>query len=227
MAEVNELMLRHIVVGVFQENCYIVGSRRTREAICIDPGDQPTEILALARDMGVEIKVIANSHAHVDHILAVGDVKASTGAMFLLHPDDLALARQAGKSAVRFLGYEPEAPPEPDALLADSDTVEVDGLRLRVLHTPGHTRGSVCYYTEGMLFSGDTLFRGSIGRYDLPGGSFEQEIASIVDRLLPLPDDTIVLPGHQFETKIGVERETNPYIRRELRRRATGATGSG
>jgi len=222
MAEVNELMLRHIVVGVFQENCYIVGSRRTREAICIDPGDQPAEILALARDMGVEIKVIANSHAHVDHILGVGEVKASTGATFLLHPDDLALARQASKSAVRFLGYEPEAPPEPDALLADSDTVEVDGLRLRVLHTPGHTRGSVCYYTEGMLFSGDTLFRGSIGRYDLPGGSFEQEIASIVDRLLPLPDDTIVLPGHQLETQIGVERETNPYIRRELRRRAAG-----
>ena len=224
MAEVNELMLRHIVVGVFQENCYIVGSRRTGEAICIDPGDQPDEILALARDMGVKIKLIANSHAHVDHILGVGAVRASTGANFLLHSADLALAQQAARSAVRFLGYEPEAPPPPDAFVADSDVVEVDGLRLRVLHTPGHTQGSVCYYTEGMLFSGDTLFRGAIGRFDLPGGSYEQEMASILDKLLPLPDDTIVLPGHMLETQIGVERETNPYIRRELRKRAAGAS---
>ena len=224
MPDVNELMLRHIVVGVFQENCYIVGSRHTREAICIDPGDQPAEILALARDMGVEIKRIANSHAHVDHILGVGDVKTRTGESFLLHPDDVALARQAAQSAVRFLGYLPEAPPEPDALLRDGDTVEVDGLQLKVLHTPGHTQGSVCYYTEGMLFSGDTLFRGSVGRTDLPGGDFEQEMASIVDRLLLLPDETIVLPGHMLETQIGVERQTNPFIRRELRRR--GASGA-
>src|SRR5712692_5331903 len=128
MADATELMLRHIVVGVFEENCYIVGSRRTREAVCIDPGDQPNEILALARDMGVEIKLIANSHAHVDHILAVVDVKAATGAGFLLHPSDLALARHAPQSAARFLGYLPEPPPEPDAQIADGDTVEVEGL---------------------------------------------------------------------------------------------------
>jgi hydroxyacylglutathione hydrolase len=216
MPDPSELMLRHVVVGVFQENCYIVGSRRTREAICIDPGDQPEEILALARDMGVEIKLIANSHAHVDHILAVGDVKARTGAQFLLHPNDVALARHAPQSAARFLGYVPELPPEPDALLADSDVVEVDGLQLRVIHTPGHTQGSVSYYTEGMLFSGDTLFRESIGRTDLPGGDFDQEMNSILDRLLPLPDDTIVLPGHMLETTIGAERERNPFIRRAL-----------
>lgn len=222
MSHVNELMLRHIVVGVFQENCYIIGSRRTREAICIDPGDQPAEILALARDMGVEIKRIANSHAHVDHILGVGEVKARTGASFLLHPDDLTLARHAAQNAVRFLGYVPEAPPEPDALLADGDIVQVEGLQLKVLHTPGHTRGSVSYYTEGMLFSGDTLFRGSIGRTDLAGGDYDQEMASIVDRLLLLPDETIVLPGHMMETQIGLERQTNPFIRRELRRRAAG-----
>jgi hydroxyacylglutathione hydrolase len=222
MAEANELILRNIVVGVFQENCYIVGSRRTREAICIDPGDASAEILALARDMGVEIKLIANSHAHVDHILAVGDVKASTGANFLLHPQDVELARYAPQSAARFLGYVPEPPPEPDGLLADGDTVEVEGLRLTVMHTPGHTQGSVCFYSEGMLFSGDTLFRGSIGRTDLPGGNGPQEIQSIVDRLLLLPDETIVLPGHMLETTIGAERELNPFVRRELRRRAAG-----
>ena len=222
MAEANELMVRGIVVGVFEENCYIVGSRRTREAICIDPGDQPDEILALARDMGVEIKLIANSHAHVDHILAVSGVKAQTGAHFLLHPADLALARLAPTSAARFLGYTPEQPPEPDALLEGGDTVEVEGLRLSVIHTPGHTQGSVCYYTEGMLFSGDTLFRDSIGRTDLPGGDYDQEMASILDKLLVLPDDTIVLPGHMLETKIGIEREINPFIRQELLRRQGG-----
>src|SRR5690242_109629 len=219
MPDATELMLRHVVVGVFEENCYVVGSRRTREAICIDPGDQPGEILALARDMGVEIKLIANSHAHVDHILAVGDVKARTGADFLLHPNDVELARHAPQSAARFLGYVPELPPEPDALLAEGDTVEVEGLRLRVLHTPGHTQGSVSYYTEGMLFSGDTLFRESIGRYDLPGGDGDQELNSIIDRLLPLPDDTIVLPGHMLETTIGHERQNNPFVRRALRLR--------
>jgi glyoxylase-like metal-dependent hydrolase (beta-lactamase superfamily II) len=219
----NELIHRHIVVGVFEENCYVIGSRRTREAICIDPGDQPDEILALARDMGVEIKLIANSHAHVDHILAVGEVKARTGASFLLHPHDLELARRAPQSAARFLGYLPELPPEPDALLTDGDVVEVDGLRLQVLHTPGHTQGSVCYYSEGMLFSGDTLFRESIGRYDLPGGNFNQEMNSILDRLLPLPDETIVLPGHMLETSIGAERQRNPFIRRALQLRQRDA----
>jgi hydroxyacylglutathione hydrolase len=219
MPDVTELMLRHVVVGVFAENCYILGSRRTREAICIDPGDQPEEILALARDMGVEIKLIANSHAHVDHILAVGDVKARTGARFLLHSDDVGLARHAPQSAARFLGYVPELPPEPDALLAQGDSVEVEGLQLKVIHTPGHTQGSVSYYTEGMLFSGDTLFRDSIGRTDLPGGDFDQEMSSIIDRLLPLPDETIVLPGHMLETTIGAERERNPFIRRALRLR--------
>lgn len=219
MAEATELLVRGIVVGVFQENCYIIGSRRTGEAICIDPGDQADEILALARDMGVRIKLIANSHAHVDHILAVGDVKSETGANFLLHPADRGLAQLAPESAARFLGYMPERPPEPDGLLSDGDRVEVDGVQLKVIFTPGHTPGSVCYYSEGMLFSGDTLFRGSIGRTDLPGGDYSQEMESIVTRLLALPDETVVLPGHMLETSIGIERQTNPFVLQELQRK--------
>jgi len=171
---------------------------------------------------GVAIKLIANSHAHVDHILGVSGVKAKTGADFLLHPADLALARLAPQSAARFLGYTPEHPPEPDALLAGGDTIAVEGLHLSVIHTPGHTQGSVCYYTEGMLFSGDTLFRDSIGRTDLPGGDYDQEMASILAKLLVLPDDTVVLPGHMLETKIGIERALNPFIRQELLRRGAG-----
>lgn len=219
---VNELMVRGIVVGVFAENCWIIGSRRSREGIVIDPGDQADEILALAKDMGVNVKLIANSHSHVDHILGVRDVKDATNAPFLMHPSEVEGARMAGTMAARFTGREVEPPPEPDHLLSEGDEVEVDGLKLQVLHTPGHTQGSLSFYTDGLLFSGDTLFRGSIGRTDLPGGNYEQEMASIVDKLLTLPDDTVVLPGHMEETRIGHERQTNPFVLEELARRRGG-----
>jgi glyoxylase-like metal-dependent hydrolase (beta-lactamase superfamily II) len=218
-APVNELMVRGIVVGVFAENCWIIGSRRSGEAIAIDPGDQPDQILALARDMGVTIKTIANSHAHIDHILGARGIKEATGSQFLLHQGDLELARNAGQHATMMLGRAEEPPPEPDAFLAEGDAVEVDGVKLRVIHTPGHTQGSVSFYTEGLLFSGDTLFRGSIGRTDLPGGNYEQEMDSILDKLLVLPDDTIVLPGHMQETRIDHERQANPFVLEAYARR--------
>lgn len=217
--KVSELIVRGIVVGVFAENCWIVGNRRTGEAICIDPGDQAEEILALARDMGVKIKVIANSHAHIDHILGVRDVQAATGAKFLIHPGETAIVRAVSGSAAALLGRVVEPPPQPDAFLDDGDEIDVAGVKLKVIHTPGHTPGSVSFYTEGMLFSGDTLFQGSIGRTDLPGGDYEQEMRSIIEKLLVLPDDTIVLPGHMRETRIGFERQTNPFVLQELARR--------
>jgi glyoxylase-like metal-dependent hydrolase (beta-lactamase superfamily II) len=223
MSDPNELMVRGIVVGVFAENCWVIGNRRTREAICIDPGDQPDDILALAKDMGVEIKLIANSHAHIDHILGARGVKNATNAKFLLHPGDHALAAQAGQHSRMMMGQAIEPPPAPDASLADGDDVEVEGLKLRVIYTPGHTQGSVSFYAaEGLLFSGDTLFRGSIGRTDLPGGDYQQEMNSIVDKLLTLPDETVVLPGHMQETRIDMERQTNPFVLEELQRRREG-----
>jgi glyoxylase-like metal-dependent hydrolase (beta-lactamase superfamily II) len=220
MEVANELMVRGIVVGVFQENCWVIGSRRTGEGLCIDPGDQPEEILALARDMGVRITLIVNSHAHIDHILGVRGVKGTTGAPFLLHPSDNQLAAEGWKSAGRMLGITTEPPPAPDAALADDDVVEAGGVRLQVIHTPGHTQGSVSFYCEeaGALFSGDTLFQGSIGRTDLPGGDYDQEMDSIIRRLLVLPDETVVLPGHMLQTTIGRERQTNPFVLQELDR---------
>ena len=212
-------MVRGMVVGVFQENCWVIGNRRTGEAICIDPGDQPEDILAMAREMGVKIKAIANSHAHVDHILGVGDIKNETGARFLMHRDEAAIAAQAAKSALMLVGREVADPPTPDYHPEDGDVVEVEGVRLTVIHTPGHTPGSLSYYTEGMLFSGDTLFAGSIGRTDLPGGDYEQEMASIIDKLLVLPDETRVLPGHMQETRIDAERQMNPFVLQEMERR--------
>ncbi len=214
MEVANELMVRGIVVGVFQENCWVIGNRRTGEAICIDPGDQPEEILALARDMGVNIKYIANSHAHIDHVMGVAGVYAATGAKFLLHQGDLELLRNGWKGTAARFGLDvSQGPPDPDMFVKDGDIVEVAGLRLRTIATPGHTPGSVSYYAEeGMLFSGDTLFRGSIGRTDLPGGNLEEEMRSICERLLVLPEETIVLPGHMEETTVAFEKAHNPWV---------------
>jgi len=220
--DVNETIIRGIVVGAFAENCWVIGNRRTGEAVCVDPGDQPEEILAMARDMGVRIKYIANSHAHIDHILGVGAVREQTGARFLLHAGDLDLVRNTATMARGWMGAEIPNPPDPDAFLDDGDVVSVDGLDLRVIHTPGHTRGSVCFYANGVVFAGDTLFAGSIGRTDLPGGDYDQEMGSIVEKLLLLPDETIVLPGHMDQTTIGHERQRNPYVRMELEKRAGG-----
>lgn len=216
------LMVRNVVVGLFRENCYIVGSRRTGEAVCVDPGDEPDEILALARDMGVRITRIVCSHAHLDHIMAVRAVKEATGAPFLLHADDLDLAGQLPLVARAWLQREVPSAPAPDYLVRDGDELEVAGVTLTTLHTPGHTQGSICVYGGGMLFSGDTLFRGSIGRTDLPGGDRAQLMQSITGRLLDLPDDTIVLPGHMQETTIGAERSGNPWVVAALAQRHSG-----
>jgi len=214
-------ILRGIVVGMFQENCWIIGDQQSREAICIDPGDQPDEIVALARDLGVTIKVIANSHAHFDHVLGVRGVQAATGASFLLHEGDLQLLRRGWQGVAEQFGMNVlEGPPDPDAFVADGDEVSVGGLSLKVIATPGHTPGSVSYYVNGLVFSGDTLFRESIGRTDLPGGDHGQEMASICEKLLALPDETVVLPGHMRETTIGFEREHNPFIEDWLAQRS-------
>ncbi len=215
MEVANELMVKGIVVGVFQENCWVIGSRKTGEAICIDPGDQPDEVLALAADLGVTIKLIANSHAHIDHVLGVQGVQNRTGSKFLLHHQDLDLLRDGFDMSARRFGLDPsQKPPLPDQFVDDDDIVEVSGVRLRVITTPGHTPGSVSYYCEeaAALFSGDTLFHGSIGRTDLPRGSFDQEMTSICERLLVLPDETAVLPGHMDETTIAFEKKHNPFV---------------
>jgi hydroxyacylglutathione hydrolase len=217
--DATELLVRGVVVGVFQENCYIIGSRQTGEAICFDPGDEVDEIRALALEMRLTITKIACSHAHLDHIMAVRALKEETGAPFLLHQNDLELARQMPEHARNLLGRIERPAPDPDGFLADGDDVEIPGISLKVLHTPGHTPGSICLYGHGMLFSGDTLFRQSIGRTDFPGGSFPQIMESIVARLMTLPDETIVRPGHMEQTTIGAERRGNPFVLEALAER--------
>jgi glyoxylase-like metal-dependent hydrolase (beta-lactamase superfamily II) len=215
MTDAIELEVGGVVVGLFQENCWIIGSRRRGEGCVIDPGDEPDEILALARDLGVSITRIVASHAHLDHIMAVRPLVATTGAPFLLHEADLDIARALPASARQWLGRDEPPPPAPDGFPADGDDLEVAGVTLKVLHTPGHTPGSVSLYAPeaGLLFSGDTLFHESIGRTDLPGGDGPQIARSIAERLYVLPDETRVLPGHMQETTIGHERAHNPFVR--------------
>jgi glyoxylase-like metal-dependent hydrolase (beta-lactamase superfamily II) len=214
-ADAVELEVRGVVVGLFQENCWIIGSRRRGEACVIDPGDEPDEILALARDMGVKITRVLASHAHLDHIMAARAVVESTGAPFLLHASDLTIAEYMPVAARNWLGREVPPAPRPDAFPVDGQNLEVAGVTLKVIHTPGHTPGSVSLYAADahLLFSGDTLFRESIGRTDLPGGDTEQILASIRTRLFTLPADTRVLPGHMQETTIAHERAHNPFVR--------------
>jgi glyoxylase-like metal-dependent hydrolase (beta-lactamase superfamily II) len=214
-----EIVVGRTVFQDFGENCWLIGHTRTKEAICIDPGGDAEQVLDLARQMGLTIKVIAPSHGHIDHIAGVGSLRQRIEAPVLIHPGDIEMLRYAKDMGARW-GMQVDDPGEPDGLLAEGDDIEVDGLKLRVLHTPGHTQGSICFYVDGVVFAGDTLFAGSIGRTDLPGGDYEQEMASICDRLLALPDDTLVLPGHMDQTTIGHERQRNPYVRMELERRA-------
>jgi glyoxylase-like metal-dependent hydrolase (beta-lactamase superfamily II) len=218
MPMINEVEVRGIVVGVFMENCYIVASPKTKEAIVIDPGDEPERVLELARDMGVHVKLIANSHAHMDHILGVRGVQEQTKAPFLLHGSEVPVLQQ-GVRQLSLQGRLADLPPQPTGFVAEGDTVGVAGLDLKVIHTPGHTPGSISYYVNGLLFSGDTLFRGSIGRTDSTPDSFQRIMDSIVTKLLALPDDTIVLPGHELETTIRQERATNPFVLQALRDR--------
>src|SRR5215212_4638029 len=163
---INELMIRGVVVGLFSTNCYIVGSRQRGEGVVLDPGDEPQAILALARDLGVRITRVIATHAHLDHVLAAQALKDETGATFLLHADDADILANVPESAQRWLSREVDPPPAPDFWLSGGEDLEIAGVTVRALHTPGHTPGSVSLYAESasLLFSGDTLFRGTIGR---------------------------------------------------------------
>src|ERR1043166_3063657 len=181
MSSAVELEVRGVVVGLFQENCWIVGSRRRGEACVIDPGDEPEKILALARDMGVRITRVVASHGHLDHIMAARAIVDATGAPFLRHGAALSPAGPRRAAAGAWLGQDVLPAPPPDPFPADGQDLEIAGVTVHVIHTPGHTPGSLCLYAADarLLFSGDTLFRESIRRTDLPGGDTDQILSSI------------------------------------------------
>ena len=197
--------------GQFAENCYLVADRRAREAVMIDPGEEPAMFLAELDTRAWSLRAIWLTHAHIDHILGVRAVREATGAPIHLHPLDRPLYDALPQFAA-WVGMQVEAPPPPDAELVPGRPVRVGGLEFDVRFTPGHSPGSVSFAGHGMVFGGDVLFNGSIGRTDLPGGDFPTLMSTIHSQFLSLPDSTVVHSGHGPDTTIGVERLTNPFL---------------
>jgi glyoxylase-like metal-dependent hydrolase (beta-lactamase superfamily II) len=212
------MILESFPVGPLHCNCTILGDEVTHEAIVVDPGDNIPEILSRLEKHGLTLRQIVITHAHIDHIGGAVQLKKATGAPVLLNQKDLALLNimeiQAG-----WLGVPTPEVALPDASADDGLAIGLSSLAAEVLHTPGHTPGSICLFfpKQHLLLAGDTLFAGSIGRTDLPGGDGRQILRSLRDRLLVLPDATRVLPGHGAETTIGEERQSNPFLQPRFR----------
>jgi hydroxyacylglutathione hydrolase len=200
-------------VGPLQCNCSIIGDEASREAIVIDPGDDIERVVSLIRKHNLQVKQIVITHAHIDHVGGAMKLRAATGAPILLNQNDYALLKMLDVQAA-WIGMPTPGKVDIDQSLGQSDKVKVGSLSAEVLHTPGHTEGSICLYfpVENKLIAGDTLFAGSIGRTDLPGGSYDKILHSLHDRVLALPDKTVVVPGHGPLTTIGEERESNPFL---------------
>lgn len=202
--------IESIVVGELQVNCYILYDD-TGQGIVIDPGSNGAVILSRIRKIGLELTEIINTHGHFDHVGANGYLKNKTGASLLIHEGDRALLRQAPSSAASF-GLTVEEPPEPDRFIGEREKIDFGKTTLEVIHTPGHSPGGICLLHDHVLFTGDTLFAGSIGRTDLPGGSHEQLLESIRSKLLVLAETVEIYPGHGPSSSIGREKKYNPFF---------------
>lgn len=206
------MIFRALTVGFLATNCYIAGSEITRRGLVIDPGGSARDILSAVKSLKLEVALIVATHCHFDHIGAVKVLKEATGAKFAVGGGEKMSPGALAKLVAVMSGGSASAP-EPDIILKDGDSIDIDDLHFKVLFTPGHSPDEISLYGHGMLFSGDTLFNSGIGRTDFPGCSYEQLAASIKDKLYTLPDATVVYPGHGPETTIGDEKRGNPFIR--------------
>jgi glyoxylase-like metal-dependent hydrolase (beta-lactamase superfamily II) len=207
------MVLETFPVGLLRCNCTLLGDEATGEAMVIDPGDNVAYILERLAAHKLVLKQIVVTHGHIDHVGGALRLKRATGAPILMNENDLSLLKMMDVQAA-WLGVTPPEIAPPDENAREGLVVEIGSHKAEVLHTPGHTQGSIClhFVAEKILFAGDTLFAGSIGRTDLPGGDGRQILRSIHERLMPLADETRVIPGHEGETTIGAERDSNPFL---------------
>lgn len=206
------MIVRSLPVGPLQANCYVLGCRQTHHAAVIDPGGDVDRIISVLEKEGLELKAIINTHGHMDHVGGNKELKAVTGADLMIHKLDAPMLGQTSRMGAAW-GIRVEDSPPPDRLLEDGQVIEVGNLTIKVIHTPGHSQGGICLYVESekALFVGDTLFAGSIGRTDLPGGDYGTLISSIQTKLFSLPEETMVYNGHMQSTTIGREKKSNPF----------------
>jgi glyoxylase-like metal-dependent hydrolase (beta-lactamase superfamily II) len=205
------MIIKKLTVGPIMANCFIVGCNETREAAVVDPGDEANRILLALAEAKLIVKQIINTHGHFDHVGANKRMKAATGAPILIHALDAPMLSMLSRSAAAW-GMSAEDSPSPDRFLEEGDIVGVGSIRFQVIHTPGHTPGGVSLLADGCLFVGDTLFAGSVGRTDFPGGNFETLKSSIQEKLFALGDEVKVFTGHGAETTIGEEKRHNPFV---------------
>lgn len=206
------MWVQGLVVGPLQVNCYIVACDETKEAVVIDPGGNAPQILSLLDENDLKLTRIINTHAHFDHVGAVHELKEACRVKFCLHRDDLPVL-DAYDAQLSFFGLRAGPKPQVDEFLEDGDEITFGTAALRVLHTPGHSPGSVSFAGDGVVFCGDLLFAGSIGRTDLPGGDYQTLIQAVRTRIFPLGDDVTVCSGHGPLTTVGRERAHNPFLR--------------
>ncbi len=205
------MLIEAITVGPLQVNCFVIACSETRQAMVIDPGDDGERILEFLQKEGLHLQTIINTHGHFDHIGANRFLVAATGAELLIHERDVPLISKAAEHAALYELKGTPSPP-PTRMLQGGETLTVGELEVAVIHMPGHSPGGIALLVDGHLFSGDSLFAGSIGRTDLPGGDYRQLIDGIREKLLTLPDTTVVHPGHGPDTTIGREKRINPFV---------------
>ncbi len=205
--------IKTLVVGPLGVNCYLLWETSDKSAIVVDPGGDVDEIKAAVDKEGLSVKYVVNTHGHFDHVGGNGPMAAALGVPVAIHPADVPLVEAAHIQGAH-MGVPTDEQPSPAVTLTDGGIIEAGSLRVKVIHTPGHSPGGVCLYVEddGILITGDTLFAGSVGRTDLPGGSFDALMASIREKILPLGDEVSIYPGHGPESTIGEEKEINPFI---------------
>ncbi len=203
------MYIKCLAVGPLEGNCFIVADEASNKCIVIDPGDEPDRIMDSVKERGFEVVYIVCTHGHFDHIGCVGDIKQETGAKIVIHKDEIP-TYHAAKDMAGYWGFDIDALPEPDIKVQEGDFVKFGDLSFEVFHTPGHSPGGICLYAEGLAFTGDTIFAGSVGRTDFPGGDINK-LRDSFRRILSLPEETKILSGHGPATTVGKEKRTNMF----------------